>query len=164
MTRKCCAVLLMVFVLGTLSAFAGDSASGSGHFINHNNMVEITEMDDGSSSLVMHYSSVTLADNSNHPSADMAAECVGVMRTNADGSFGSGEGTCFGKTADGDTQSYWWKVDAAGTSACPDMCGSWGYFAGTGKFKGLQGTGTWQRTNLIGDLSWGTWKNSYSMP
>ena len=44
------------------------------------------------------------------------------------------------------------------------MCGSWGYFAGTGRFKGLQGTGTWQRTNVIGDLSWGTWKNSYSMP
>lgn len=164
MTRKCCAMLLMVFVLGTLSAFAGDSGSGSGQFANHDNIVEMTEMPDGSSTMVVHYSSVTLADDSDHPSADMAAECVGVMRMNADGTFGSGEGTCFGTTADGDTQSYWWKVDEAGTAACPDMCGSWGYFAGTGSFDGLQGTGTWKRSHVIGDLSWGTWKNSYSMP
>ena len=164
MTRKYCVMLLMVLVLGTLSAFAGDSSSGSGQFVNHTNMEQMTENPDGSSTLVMHYSSVTLADDPGHPSADMAADCVGTMRMNADGSFGSGEGACFGKTADGSTQSYWWKVDAAGTAACPDMCGSWGYFNGTGKDAGIQGKGTWKRTTVIGDQSWGTWTNSYAIP
>jgi hypothetical protein len=158
-------IALVVVAAGSLTAAAGESGSGSGHFTNHFQDVTVTEMPDGSSAQLIHYSSMSVADQAGNPSAATAAECVGVLRMDASSAVTSGSGSCFAKAADGHGFSYWWQVKAYGTDDCPTMCGVWGYYGGYGRFDGLEGKGTWVTTDNFGQSgSMGTWTNTYSMP
>jgi hypothetical protein len=66
--------------------------------------------------------------------------------------------------ASGDGLSFWWKIDEAGTAKCPDICGSYGFVDGNGKFKRVTSSGTWVRTHVFGeDGSSGTFKGTYMM-
>ena len=71
--------------------------------------------------------------------------------------------TCFSRDGDGDGVSYWWVVDSAGTEDCPDLCGSFTYYGGYGKYAGMTGSGTWRRNALVGGMGMGTWSSSYSI-
>jgi hypothetical protein len=165
MSQKALVACTVVVVLGSMTLFAGDSGKGSGYFTNHFNDVTVSEMPDGSMVQLIHYSNMSIADDSHHPSADTAAECVGALRMNADGAVTSGSGSCFVEAEDGQGFSYWWQVEKAGTADCPELCGVWSYFGGYGRFAGLEGTGTWKVTASFGQAgSMGTWTNTYSMP
>lgn len=165
MLKRVVTAWIALIAVGSLTALAGDSSSGSGHFTNHISNVQVTEMPDGSMVQMMHYSNMSLADDPKHPSFNTANECVGELRINAAGVVSSGAGSCFAKAVDGHGFSYWWQVEKAGTADCPNLCGTWGYFGGYGRFEGLQGQGSWKVTASFegtGDI--GTWTNTYSMP
>ncbi len=72
-----------------------------------------------------------------------SATCIGTTVMDADGNEMSGAGYCDGVDADGDTWILWW--DDSGTG------GDWGFMAGTGKFAGIEGGGTWQEEFAAAD-------------
>ena len=72
-----------------------------------------------------------------------SATCIGTTVMDADGNEMSGAGYCDGVDADGDTWILWW--DDSGTG------GDWGFLAGTGKFAGIEGGGTWQEDFVAAD-------------
>lgn len=165
MWKKALGTCAIVVFAGSLTVFAGDAGSGSGHFTNHFSDVMVAEMADGSMVQTLHYSNISMADDPHNPSANVAHDCVGQLRMNAKGEVTSGSGMCFGTAPDGHGFSHWWQVEEAGTADCPQLCGTWGYFGGYGRFAGLEGTGTWETTATFGEsASMGTWTNSYSMP
>jgi len=147
----------MSVILGTipLSSFA-DAATG--RYATHNGHQTTQDLADGSQVLITHYSQITFADDKSHPLDNVSSDCVGRFRTSPDGAFISADGMCTGFDAAGDTASFWWRADKSGTSDCPDLCGSWGYFNGTGKYKGIVGSGTWVRNTMFNNGSSGTWK------
>ncbi len=63
-------------------------------------------------------------------------DCTGTNEFDADGNTVQSGGVCV--TADKDHDAYWlwWAMDADG--------GTWGVFAGTGKYEGASGGGTWE--------------------
>jgi hypothetical protein len=63
----------------------------------------------------------------------------------------SGSGACLLKTSSGDGVSHAWKFEQAGTADCPDLCGSFSYTDGYGKFAGISGGGNWARTHIFTD-------------
>lgn len=160
MKRIACVVaaLLMVSVSG---AFGSDS--GSGRFATHNMATDSTDLPDGGRMDVVHYHQVTFADQPGHPLDNSTADCVGMYRFSKDGAIGSASGSCFGRDADGDGTSFWWRLDTQGTPDCAGMCGIWGYFAGYGKFAGISGGGAWQQTITFPDGGIGTWQGTVSM-
>ena len=165
MSKKVLMMCAIVVVAGSLTVFAGDSGKGTGYFTNHFNDVSASEMADGSSVQLIHYSNISIADDADNPSANTAGECVGILRMNASGAVTSGSGSCMVAAEDGQGFAYWWQVEKAGTADCPALCGIWGYYGGYGDFKGLQGNGTWKVTAQFGEAgSMGTWTNTYSMP
>ncbi len=64
----------------------------------------------------------------------------------------------------GDRMSFWWRQEEAGTESCPGACGSWGFFAGDGTYKGITGQGKWVQSALFPDGGSGTWEGTYSIP
>jgi hypothetical protein len=150
-------LLLLAAVLGTapISSFADAT---SGRYATHNGQETTQELPDGSKVQISHYSQITFADDKSHPLDNVSSECVGRFHMSAAGAVVSADGMCTSFDAAGDTASFWWRADKSGTSDCPDMCGSWGYFNGTGKYKGIVGSGTWVRDTMFHNGSSGTWK------
>lgn len=155
--------LPVVLVLSPTLLFA-QSGHSDGQWSSQNMGEEVTELEDGRTVVMSHSAQATLADDPNHPLADQRADCAGQFVLSAEGEFLSGNGTCFSRDADGDGVSYWWVVDSAGTEDCPDLCGSFTYYGGYGKYAGVTGSGTWERDALVGGMGMGTWSSSYSMP
>jgi hypothetical protein len=91
------------------------------------------------------------------------ADCVGLFVVSADGAIVAASGSCYSQDAAGDGLSYWWRMEKGGTADCPDLCGSYGYFAGYGKYQGITGAGNWERQGLVADGSVGVWDGTYSM-
>lgn len=134
------------------------AAEASGRYATHNGQEIAQELADGSTMLVSHYTQITFADDRSHPLDNVSSDCVGRFHTAADGALISGDGMCSGVDPDGNSASFWWRVEKAGTADCPDLCGAWGYFNGTGKYQGIEGSGTWVRDTLFHNGSSGTWK------
>ncbi len=63
-------------------------------------------------------------------------DCNGTTEYDADGNTVQGGGFCTVADKDHDAYWVWWAVDADG--------GTWGIFAGTGKYEGATGGGTWE--------------------
>ncbi len=165
MSKRVVIALAVVVVAGSLTAVAGDSGSGKGHFTNHFNVQEMTEMADGSMVQLVHYTSAMLTADPDHPSNNTLADCFGELRIGADGVVTSGSGSCFAKTTDGHGFSYWWQVEKAATADCPALCGVFGYFGGFGRFDGIKGKGSWMtEADFPGVGSLGSFENSYSIP
>ena len=161
MLKRVVTVCVAIVVVGSLTALAGDSGSGNGHFTDFYSDMKVTTMPDGSMVQVFHYTNMTLSEDPDHPSANTAHECIGEMRITAAGAVSSGSGMCSKKATDGHGYSYWWEVEKAATPDCPVMCGVWSYYGGYGRFENLQGEGTWEvetEFEVIGNLrpSWET--------
>jgi hypothetical protein len=137
---------------------AGLAQEAEGRYATHDGTATVQELPDGSTVQVTQYSQITFSDDASHPLDNTSSECVGRFHVAADGSLISGDGMCSSFGAGGDTNSWWWRVDESGTDKCPDLCGSWGYFNGSGKYAGIEGTGTWVRTTVFPNGSSGTWK------
>lgn len=157
----CTTVLLLI--AGPTVLVAQQSGKATGRFGTRTIASEITEMPGGGAMELSHYHQVTFADDASHPMNNQTADCVGLFLTSPEGNPVSASGSCFGKDAEGDGLSFWWRMDKAGTADCPNLCGSFGYFAGYGKFKSVSGTGTWRVTAPFPDGNLGVWESSFSM-
>jgi hypothetical protein len=78
----------------------------------------------------------------------------------ADDALVSGDGICTGFDTEGESASFWSRVDKADTSDRPGLCGSWGYFNGTGKYDGIEGVVTRVRDSVFHNGSSGTWRGT----
>jgi len=150
-------LLFISTVLGTIPVCSFADVT-TGRYATNNGQQTTQELADGSKVQISHYSQITFADDKSHPLDNVSSDCVGRFRTSADGAFISADGMCTSFDAAGDTASFWWRADKSGTADCPDLCGSWGYFNGTGKYKGIVGSGTWVRDTMFPNGSSGTWK------
>jgi hypothetical protein len=157
-------LMLAAATVPTTAALAQMSGSTEGRYATHSISEDVQELEDGSSIVLFHYHQTAFADDANHPIDNTSASCIGRLKTDAGGMPVSSNGSCFSADADGDGASFWWRMTEVGTEQCPDMCGVWGYYAGDGKFAGIEGEGTWQRTTLFPDASSGVWTGSYSIP
>ena len=63
-------------------------------------------------------------------------DCNGTTVSDADGNTVQGGGFCTLADKDHEAVWLWWAIDADG--------GTWGVFAGTGKYEGATGGGTWE--------------------
>lgn len=150
--------------LPAATAVAQMSGSASGRYATHTLSNDVQEMPDGSSMVLSHYNQISFANDGEHPIDNVSLDCIGKLMVAADGSMTAGNGSCFGVDKDGHGTSFWWRMTEARTADCSDICGEWGYFAGDGKFEGIEGSGTWQRNTLFPDGSSGTWQGSYTIP
>jgi hypothetical protein len=148
-----CALLLAIPAYGLAQEASGRYATANGQEMTQ-------ELPDGSKIQISHYTQISFANDSNHPLDNMSSDCVGRFHMAANDTLVTGDGMCTGFDAQGNSATFWWRVDQANTSDCPDLCGSWGYFNGTGKFKGIEGSGTWARDTMFQNGSSGTWKGT----
>lgn len=168
MTRKIFATTLIVAVAALCASLAiadGHEGMAEGRYAIHYTQVDQTELPGGGAVQVAHYKQFTQANDPGHPLDDTTGDCVAVTYVNSEGAQTSASGSCFVTDGEGNTASFWWRQDDAGSDSCPTQCGSWGYFAGAGKLAGIGGEGTWVGTTVFpdGSLS-GTWKGKYSLP
>lgn len=83
-------------------------------------------------------------------------DCSGTTVVSTDGKTASGSGYCVSFDADGDTAWMWWRGDLDG--------GTWGFTDGTGKFKGVEGGGTWKTKQRSPDGKFiDTWEGTWQM-
>ncbi len=158
------AAALPALLLASPSLLLAQSGQSAGQWSSQTLDEEATELADGRTVIMGHAAQATFADDADHPLASQRAECASQTVLSADGEVMSGNGTCFSRDADGDGLSYWWVIDSVGTEDCPDLCGSFTYYGGYGKYAGTTGGGTWRRTALVGGMGMGTWSGSYSIP
>ncbi len=163
MIHRLTLLFTVLLVATAVSVAAQTTGSTTGRYVTNTITEDVQGLPDGSSVILSHYHQNAFAEDTSHPIDNTSATCVGLIKLNADGSPKSGNGSCFSTDADGDGASFWWRQTAGGTASCPDICGEWGYFDGDGKFAGIKGTGTWQRTTLFPDGSSGTWTGSYTL-
>lgn len=156
-------VLLVAFMLPVASVSAQMSGKTQGRYATHTISDDVQQMEDGSAVVLSHYHQSTFADDKGHPIDNTSSTCVGLIKLDANGGTSSANGSCFTYDGDGDEASFWWRMTDNGSANCMDICGEWGYFAGDGKFAGIQGTGTWKRTTLFDNGSSGTWTGSYTL-
>ena len=161
MVRRLSTVVLAVALLvpGALQA----QVSGEGRYATFNDDVEEMEMPDGSTMVLSHYRQVVFATSADNALDGMPADCIGQFLVGADGTTRAASGTCFAHDGAGNGTSYWFRMDESGTARCPDMCGSYGYFAGYGRFAGIEGQGTWHRESTTATGGHGSWKGTYRL-
>lgn len=160
-----CISYLTVALCIPLTAYAQMSDSATGRYTTFPISQDMEDLPDGTTIVNSYYHQAAFADKPGHPIDNTTANCVGLFRLNEDGSVASASGSCFSMSADGDQASFWWRATDGGTTSCPDLCGVWGYFAGTGKLAGIAGEGTWTRAAVFADgSSVGKWTGSYKLP
>ena len=81
-------------------------------------------------------SGFTLMGDTGDPLHMSSLDCDGTTEFDADGNIVQGGGFCTLTDKDHDAYWTWWAMDADG--------GTWGVFAGTGKYEGATGGGTWE--------------------
>ena len=156
--------LLLLLVLPVGGLLAQTSGSSTGRYATYTLSEDLQQNADGTSTMLAHYHQISFADDPSHPVDNTSSMCVGKFNIDSDGSMTAASGSCFSTDADGDGLTFWWRMTGGGTAECPDACGEWGYVAGDGKFSGIQGNGTWERTVLFSDGGAGTWEGSYTLP
>lgn len=122
-----------------------------------------TTLPNGTTVVVFNTKQHAISDKPSDPFNNVLGDCMGRMILSAEGNMLSGSGMCFLLDHDGDGLNQAWIFEEAGTSACPDMCGSWRIVDGFGKFKGTTGSGTWARTHVFADGTMGTYESTYTL-
>ncbi len=130
---------------------------GSGRYATHTISEDMVELPNDVTLVTQHYHQVVFADQSDHMLNNTTGNCVGLIRVSQDGSPLSSSGFCDNTDASGNGHSFWWRLDESNTATCADICGTWGFVDGYGKYKGVTGTGTWSRTTVFPDGTTGTW-------
>jgi hypothetical protein len=160
MNKRILFTSVVALLTASASAFAGES---TGRWLNHIEKTAETALPDGRKAIQIYFYQSIAADKADDPLANTAGDAVGRLIYSKEGKLLSGSGMVFFKDASGDGFTRWWKLDEAGTAACPDACGSSGAMDGFGKFKGYTDHGTWVRTNNLPDSASGTYKITYTM-
>lgn len=152
-----CSVSLLLLAAPAALA-AQQTMSGEGVYGTRNFAAETTELPDGRTLTVNRFHQVTFAADKSHALHDLAGECVGQLLASSDGSPLTGSGFCYQRNVEGDGVSWWWRQDSGGTADCPNICGTFGFVDGFGKFEGISGEGTWQVTAGFEDGGLGAWQ------
>ena len=154
---------ILALALLTLSATAS-AAEHTGRYFTHSISQTKTTLPNGNTSTLEHFYILGSSDDANDPQNNTAGNCTGNSIASTQGKVLSFTGICFREDSEGNTFSYWWKMDEAGTARCPGSCGSYRILGGTGKFKGLTGSGTFVHDRDFSDGGSGTSKGTYQMP
>jgi hypothetical protein len=158
--------ILSATAMALLSATAvAAAAQTSGHYYNHTTSVDRIALPNGNTAVQTRFFEMIVTDSVNDPTNHLAGSCSAQTIVSKDGKTLSASGICFMKDSDGDSLPHWFKFGETGTASCPEQCGSFGFMPGTGKFKGITGSGTWKRTHAFGDAaSSGTFTQTYRTP
>ena len=131
MTRKARNTLGLVLLAACTVALAAD---------NHNlfNPGARSEFDlpNGGSVANFAVSGFNIMGDTSDPLHMSNISCNGTTEYDADGDTVQSGGFCTMADKDHDAIWLWWAIDADG--------GTWGVFAGTGKYEGATGDGTWE--------------------
>jgi hypothetical protein len=151
-TVAAAAFLLLATVSG---AKGGQKVTGSGHSFYVPKSSETYKLSDGRSVQQAAEAGYTTTAQPDNPLNMNTENCSGTTITSADGKTGTGSGYCVSFDPSGDAAWIWWRGDLDG--------GTWGFIDGTGKFKGVDGGGTWKTARQWPDgkfvNSWeGTWQ------
>ncbi len=108
--------------------------TGSGYavYVPHGQTVQ--EFSGGTSVVRFFQQGFSLADDPDDPLHMVSFDCSGITAASSAGQMSHGH--CDGINTDSDTYSLWWRGDETG--------GDWGFIAGTGKYAGINGGGTYQ--------------------
>lgn len=85
-----------------------------------------------------------------------ALECYGSSTMSPEGAQLDGSGTCEAIDPDGDIWWLWWDGG---------MDGRFGFTGGTGKYAGIEGSGTWKLQTMFADgKNTNTWEGTWTLP
>lgn len=154
---------LPALLLLTLSA-AASADETTGHYYIHAISETRSTLPDGNTAVLQHFYILGTSDNADAPMNNTAGNCTGNSIVSSEGKTLAASGICFRQDDQGNSFSYWWKRDESDSAKCPHGCGSYRIIDGTGKFKGLTGSGTYVVEHEFADGSSGSSKGSYQMP
>lgn len=159
--KKRTLILASSLLLTAAMNVSADEATG--RYFENTVSEKATILADGRTVLLFNTKQQATSDKASDPFNNVSGDCTGRMIFSKDGKVLSGSGMCFLLDESGDGLNQAWKFEEAGTSACPEMCGSFRIVDGFGKFKGVTGKGTWVRTHVFTDGTMGTYKSNYSL-
>lgn len=135
MLQSLLALAVLALVLAPL-AFA-QTMEGSGHAVYVTQSAKKSPMPDGRMLVNNHVSGVLIADDTSSPFHLATHDCTGAYVAAAEGGPPQAQGSsCAAIDADGD---IWW---LAFTNLDGEGGGEWHILGGTGKFEGMEGSGT----------------------
>ena len=147
--------VLVCLAVTTLPASA-DEMSGSGTNMFSPKVLQEIELPDGTVASRLIFKGFMTDDTAGSPLSLASMHCSGTTIAGKDGSPISSGGTCDSVDKDGDMAFYWWRSEG--------MHGKWGFLGGTGKWKGVDGGGTYEQTHMWIDGKMGNdWKGTWTM-
>jgi hypothetical protein len=151
---------LALCLLIPVAAAAQEEVAGT--YVTYNLEQTITEQPDGSSRSRGTYEMFESTSDPDSLFNNTKSWCMGEDLLSESGEIISSAGACATHNPDGDTYWHWWRQEKAGTTDCPNACGSWGIFNGTGAFKAITGGGSWKVTATYPDQTGaGVWNLKY---
>jgi len=146
--------VVLVFGIATAGQ-AGQKVTGSGQAFYAPKANATYKLADGRSVQQAASGGTMVATQPDNPLHMNTQDCDGTTVLSADGKTSKGAGYCVNVDKAGDAAWIWWRSDLNG--------GTWGWIDGTGKFKGVEGGGTWKVMQTSPDgksvNSWeGTWE------
>jgi hypothetical protein len=151
---------LGVILLMAATASAQDEVSGT--YVTYGQEQTEMELPDGTSVSQGTYGEFAATNDPAHPFNNQMGTCMSRNVSSKSGGSVVSAGACALSIPDGSTIWSWWRQDKSGTADCPNSCGTWGVFQGTGVFKGVTGTGKWETVATYPDGSGvGVWDLKY---
>ena len=137
----------------TAPAIAQTTGGGNGFYSTVS--MEEHQMQDGSVIVTVHQKGFVTGNTASNPFGTSVQDCTGSGAVGADGSPGMTYGYCAGVDRFGDAFFIWWNSDG--------QQGEWGLMGGTGKFAGMEASGTTRQITQWSDgrniIAWeGTWQ------
>ena len=140
----------------TAGAQAGQKVTGSGQGFYVPKSAATYKLADGRSVQQAADGGYLTSAQPDNPLNMNSQDCDGTNVVSTDGKTGTGSGYCVNFDKDGDAAWMWWRGDLDG--------GTWGWIEGTGKFKGVDGGGTWKTKQRAPDGKFiNTWEGTWQM-
>ena len=124
--------LVLALAIPPSASAQGNTGAGYAVYVPHGETVQ--GFDGGKTVVRNSQQGFSLADDPQDPLHMISFDCTGITAMSASGQMSHGH--CDGVSLEGDTYSLWWRGDETG--------GDWGFIAGTGKYSGINGGGTYR--------------------
>lgn len=160
MQKRTLVLISSLLLAASANVFAEEA---EGRYFENTVSEKVTTLPNGTTIVVFNTKQHAISNKSSDPFNNALGDCMGRLIVSAEGNVLSGSGMCFLLDYEGDGLNQAWTFEEAGTSTCPDMCGSWRIVDGFGKFEGATGSGTWVRTHVFADGTMGTYESSYAL-
>ena len=154
--------LATLAVILLMAATASAQQEVAGTYVTYGQEQIETELPDGTRVSQGAYGEFAATSDPDHPFNNQKGSCISKDVSSKSGESLGSAGACALSTPDGSTIWSWWREDKSGTADCPNSCGTWGVFHGTGVFKGVSGTGQWKSVaNYPDGAGVGVWDLKY---